>query len=406
MKSKRINKIKKRSRKMRSYKRSQKNNKKRTRRSFIKKKRTQINRRTKRKPRKILRGGSAVKPPRAAGDLWENAASEVVQSPEFRKAHAINPNAARVGATMGGAASGVAQGVMALFGMADPAGQLERADRMMRGADACILIAHRLINLFDQDRSNFDILEQDIKDIRTKAGEIPTTGLSPGTSTAIINRLFDDFLIKLNADYKTTCSIKDINYKNITEIIELFEAIRNGEFSRGEFKDWSGGWLGGRTSEERAILDFQKRQGESSCILIAWRLINLYNSNKEKFLKIKQQLKDLSSNQHLQKSNRDTLLTRFIYKFNTDYDTKCSTKDINYENITEIIELFEAIGNEEFPQGEKKQFDPRKPLVQRNPHPIRTQSIESRPTEPETNTVPEDGGDEELEARLRGLRGE
>ena len=86
---------------------------------------------------------------------------------------------------------------------------------------------------------------------------------------------------------------------------------------------------------------------------MARRLAELYGKNRDKFLEIKQKVNDLSLNVGLSKPVRDTLLTKFIEELNGDrYD--CSEEDINYKNISEIIELFKAIERGEIETPKKK----------------------------------------------------
>jgi len=217
MKSKRINKIKKRSRKMRSYKRSVKNNKKRTRRSFIKKKRTQISRRTKRR-KKILRGGAG----QSAIDFAATTATAGGGSQEsyVARAQREHPKAAQLGETIGNL-------------LDNPfVSKSKRNYTMFLGTKSCILMAYRLAELYDSNIDKFLEIKQKVNDL----------SLNMGLSNSVRRSLLTKFLKELNGDLKTNCSEKDINYYNITEIIELFEAIERGEIKtpRGRDKQsWS-----------------------------------------------------------------------------------------------------------------------------------------------------------------------
>lgn len=200
---------------MRSYKRSVKNNKKRTRRSFIKKKITQINRRTKKIRKKIkanLRGGES------------NFGAEA------RKEH---PKAAAVGAAVGGFTEGALRGMVQLAtGAEDPMEYYERTQNLLVGERSCILMARRLAELYGKNIDKFLEIKQKVNDL----------SLNVGISKSVKDSLLTEFLKELNGDLETSCSKKDINYENITEIIELFKAIEMGEIETPKKKDkqsWS-----------------------------------------------------------------------------------------------------------------------------------------------------------------------
>ena len=189
MKSKRINK----KRKMRSYKRSRNNGRtKRTRRSFIKKKRTQINRRTKRK-NKTLKGGFEIKRGYKPG----------LKKELVRGIYAGDDNAG---------------GILKFI-----------------GRPSCILMAHGLAELYGSSIGKFLEIKQKVNDL----------SFNVGLSNSVKDTLLTNFLEELNRDLNTECSSKDINYYNITEIIELFEAIERGEIKTPKGRDkqsWSE-WL-------------------------------------------------------------------------------------------------------------------------------------------------------------------
>ena len=186
MKIKRINK----KRKMRSYKRSRNNGRtKRTRRSFIKKKRTQINRRTKRK-NKNLKGGL-----------------EIITGPESGLKKEL---------------------VRGIYAGGDNAGGIFK----FIGRPSCILMAHRLAELYGSSIGKFLEIKQKVNDL----------SFNVGLSNPVKDTLLTNFLEELNRDLDTECSSKDINYYNITEIIELFEAIERGEIKTPKGRDkqsWS-----------------------------------------------------------------------------------------------------------------------------------------------------------------------
>ena len=213
---------------MRSYKRSVKNNKKRTRRSFIKKKRTKINRRTKGKGKTILRGGvaqraidlaAATSAATAAADTAATAGGGAQKS-YVARAQREYPQAAQLGENIGEALSTPFDS------------KSKRNYTMFLGTKSCILMAYRLAELYDSNIDKFLEIKQKVNDLSFNAS------LSDSVKYTLLAR----FIKELNEDLTTNCSEKDINYYNITEIIELFGAIERGEIKTPKGRDkqsWS-----------------------------------------------------------------------------------------------------------------------------------------------------------------------
>ena len=204
---------------MRSYKRSVKNNKKRTRRSFIKKKRTQISRRTKRR-KKILRGGAGQRAIDLAAATAATAGEGESQESYVERSQREHPKAAQLGEMIGNALDNPFDS------------KSKRNYTMFLGTKSCILMAYRLAELYGSDRDKFSEIKQKVIELSFKMWG----------SESVRNTLLTKFIEELNRDLDTNCSLHDINYENIPEIIATFEAIESGEIKtpKGKGKQsWS-----------------------------------------------------------------------------------------------------------------------------------------------------------------------